>query len=121
MGISAGVQIYTHNTVLWAISNGKAKYEYKKVTIGRCNFIGPNTIISSGITIGDHCVIGAHSFVNASIPSYYIAVGIPFLKFKKLAFSQRSTIISFKGRLRFHSLMNFCDNERYKFFISFFI
>ena len=35
------------------------------------------SMISCGVAIGRHCVIGAHSFVNCSIPDYSIAAGIP--------------------------------------------
>jgi acetyltransferase-like isoleucine patch superfamily enzyme len=30
-----------------------------------------------GVTIGQHCVIGANSVVNSSIPDYSVAVGAP--------------------------------------------
>ncbi len=75
--ISAGVHIYTHDTVAWALTGGKAAYEHAPVTIGNCCFIGPGAIISKGVTIGDHCAIGAGSFVDASIPSFTLAVGSP--------------------------------------------
>jgi len=75
--ISAGVQIYTHDSVKWAISGGKSKYEYAPTKIGNCCYIGPNAIIQKGIEIGDHCIIGANSFVNRNIPSHSMAVGSP--------------------------------------------
>jgi len=75
--ISAGVQIYTHDTVKWAISGGKADYEREAVRIGDCCHIGSHTVIAKGVTIGDHCVVGACSFVNRDIPSNTIAVGVP--------------------------------------------
>lgn len=75
--ISSGVQIYTHETVDWALTGGKAKYEQAPVRIGNCCFIGSMSIIRKGVTIGDHCLIGAHSFVNKNIPSYSIAAGSP--------------------------------------------
>ena len=34
-------------------------------------------IMPSSGTVGDHCVIAAHSFVNKDIPAYSIAAGIP--------------------------------------------
>jgi acetyltransferase-like isoleucine patch superfamily enzyme len=75
--ISAGVQIYTHDTVKWALSGGKAEYERAPVMIGNCSYVGSHTIVSKGVTIGDHCVIGACSFVNRDIPPYTVAFGIP--------------------------------------------
>ena len=75
--ISAGVHIYTHDTLKWAVSGGKAKYEYAPVHIGNCCYIGSQTVIAKGVTIGDHSVIGSCSFVNRDIPPYTIAVGSP--------------------------------------------
>lgn len=75
--ISAGVHIYTHDTVRWALSGGKAEYERAPVKIGNCCHIGGKVIITKGVTIGDHCVIGACSFVNWDIPPYTVAFGVP--------------------------------------------
>jgi acetyltransferase-like isoleucine patch superfamily enzyme len=75
--ISAGVQIYTHDTVRWATSGGKEPPERAPVCIGNRCYIGPNTIISRGITIGDGCVIGANSLVKNDIPSGMKAWGTP--------------------------------------------
>lgn len=75
--ISAGVHIYTHDTVRWALSGGTAAYERAPVRIGNCCHIGAQTVIAKGVTIGDHCVIGACSFVNRDIPPYTIAFGVP--------------------------------------------
>jgi len=75
--ISAGVHIYTHDTVKWALSGGKAEYEQAPVRIRNYCHIGAQTVIAKGVTIGDHCVIGACSFVNRDIPSRTIAIGTP--------------------------------------------
>lgn len=75
--ISAGVHIYTHDTVKWALSGGKAEYEHAPVRIEDCCYIGSQTVVAKGVTIGNHCVVGACSFVNRDIPSYTIAFGIP--------------------------------------------
>lgn len=73
--ISAGVQIYTHDSVAWAVSGGKAAYERAAVRIGDHTYLGPMTIIAKGVTIGRHCVIGANSVVNKDIPDFAIAYG----------------------------------------------
>lgn len=66
--ISAGVQIYTHDTVDKSISMGKLKkIPQKKTVIGNGVYIGPNSVISKGVTIGDQVVVGALSFVNKSL------------------------------------------------------
>lgn len=75
--ISAGVQIYTHDTVEWALSGGKAEPERAPTKIGSCCYIGPNTVISKGVTIEDRCVIGANSLVLEDIPSGSKACGTP--------------------------------------------
>jgi acetyltransferase-like isoleucine patch superfamily enzyme len=75
--ISSGVQIYSHDTVHWAVSGGVAPYEYAPVSIGDCCYIGSQTVIAKGVTVGEHSVVGACSFVNRSLPAYTIAVGAP--------------------------------------------
>jgi acetyltransferase-like isoleucine patch superfamily enzyme len=62
--ISAGVQIYTHDTVEWALTGGKKQAQYAAVSIGDNCYIGPNAIITKGVRIGNGCTIGANSFVN---------------------------------------------------------
>jgi acetyltransferase-like isoleucine patch superfamily enzyme len=75
--ISAGVQIYTHDSIQWAVSGGTANYDYAPVHIGDNCYIGPNTIIAKGVTIGDRCIIGANSLVLSDIPSCTKAYGSP--------------------------------------------
>lgn len=75
--ISTGVQIYSHDTVRWAVSGGKLPAERSPVAIGDFTYIGSQTVVSKGVTIGDHAVVGACSFVNRDIPPYTVAVGVP--------------------------------------------
>lgn len=75
--ISASVQIYTHDTVQWAVSGGAAPYEYAPVSIGNRCYIGPQSIIASGVTLGDGCIVGANSFVNKSFPANSKIAGSP--------------------------------------------
>ena len=48
-----------------------------QVHIGNHVFIGANTTILPGVTIGDYAVIGAGSVVTHDVPSRTIAVGVP--------------------------------------------
>ena len=75
--ISAGVHIYTHHTVARALSGGIAPIDKAPVSIGSRVYIGPQTVIQKGVTIGDGVVIGAMSLVNCDIPSGAKAWGIP--------------------------------------------
>lgn len=75
--ISAGVQIYSHDSVQWALSGGLAPYDRAAVVIEDCCYVGAQSIIGKGVTIGHHSVIGANSFVSKSLPPYSIAGGTP--------------------------------------------
>ena len=75
--ISSGVQIYTHDSVEWAISGGEKPYTYEVTEIGDNCYIGPNTIISKGVKIGSCTIIGANSFVNKSFSENSKIAGSP--------------------------------------------
>jgi acetyltransferase-like isoleucine patch superfamily enzyme len=40
-------------------------------------WFGANVVITSGVTIGQRCVIGANSVVTRDIPPFSIAAGAP--------------------------------------------
>ncbi|HEY4942135.1 MAG TPA: acyltransferase [Rhizomicrobium sp.] len=75
--ISTGVQIYSHDSIAWAISGGVAKYEYTPTAIGDNCYIGPNVVVVKGVSIGDRCIVGANSLVTSDIPSGSKAFGTP--------------------------------------------
>jgi acetyltransferase-like isoleucine patch superfamily enzyme len=75
--IAAGVQIYSHETIFWALSGGKMEHSQSKTIIGNRCYIGPNTVVSKGVKIGDHCLIGANSLVNDDLKAFTIAAGSP--------------------------------------------
>ncbi|KOA21034.1 putative acetyltransferase [Clostridium homopropionicum DSM 5847] len=75
--ISTGVQIYTHDAAMHAVSGGKVEFKKGDVYIGHNTYIGSMTIIKENVSVGNHCVIGANSFVNRNIEDYSIAIGTP--------------------------------------------
>jgi acetyltransferase-like isoleucine patch superfamily enzyme len=75
--ISAGVQIYTHNTVEWSTSLGEKPIVKAPTRIGNGVYIGPNSVIAMGVTIGDKAVIGAMSLVTRDIAAETRAWGTP--------------------------------------------
>jgi maltose O-acetyltransferase len=51
--------------------------ERRPVTIGNDVWIGTRTIILPGVSIGNHCIIGAGSIVTRSVPDCAIVGGNP--------------------------------------------
>jgi acetyltransferase-like isoleucine patch superfamily enzyme len=75
--ISAGVQIYTHDTVQRSISMGVAPADTSPTRIGSGVYIGPNSVVARGVTIDDRAVVGAMSFVNSDVPADARVWGTP--------------------------------------------
>jgi len=75
--IASGAQIYSHETVYWALSGGRMDYTRTKTIIGNCCYIGPNAIVSQGTKIGNHCLVGANSLVNIELGDCSIVRGTP--------------------------------------------
>jgi acetyltransferase-like isoleucine patch superfamily enzyme len=75
--ISAGVQLYTHDTVRRALSGGVLEADRTPTSIGSRCYIGPNTVVTMGVSIGDGSVIGANSLVLEDIPAGSRAHGNP--------------------------------------------
>lgn len=82
--ISSGVHIYSHDNLKQTLTGGKMSIEHKEVSIGNCTYIGPQSIISKGVIIGNHCVVAANSFVNKSIEDNCIVAGNPARKIGKV-------------------------------------
>lgn len=78
--ISSGVHIYTHDTVLWALSGGALGRAEGPVSIGDCVYVGSQSIIAAGVKIGSRCVIGANSFVNDDVADGTVVGGSPARK-----------------------------------------
>ncbi|MDE3131702.1 MAG: acyltransferase [Acidobacteriota bacterium] len=45
--------------------------------IGDNVWCGAHVVVTSGVTVGERCVIGANSVVTSDIPPYSVAVGAP--------------------------------------------
>ncbi len=75
--ISSGVQIYSHDTVQWAVKGGDAPYEHAPVRIGDRCYLGPYAVVAKGVSIGEESIIGAHSLVLSDIPAGCKAMGCP--------------------------------------------
>lgn len=79
-----GVRIGAHTSIL-GFNHGMApdRSVHRQPTtsagirIGSDVWIGSHVVILDGVTIGDHCVIGAGSVVTRDLPDWSIAVGNP--------------------------------------------
>jgi acetyltransferase-like isoleucine patch superfamily enzyme len=75
--VSAGVQIYTHDTVLRCISGRVVDSASAAVDIGDNTYIGPQAMIVAGVSIGSHSVVGANSLVKADVDDRTVVAGSP--------------------------------------------
>jgi acetyltransferase-like isoleucine patch superfamily enzyme len=75
--ISAGAQIYTHDTVMRVLSEGRAEVDRAPTLIADWCHIGAGAIVAKGVTIGDHVVVGAGAFVNRDVAPYSVVAGVP--------------------------------------------
>lgn len=72
--IQENVQIGSHCSIYsWSTIDDKKG----KVVIKRDARVGSHSVIMPGVTIGEHAVVGAFSFVTENVPDGVVAFGIP--------------------------------------------
>lgn len=59
------------------ISPRRQKETCKPILISDDVWIGANSVITAGVTLGKHCIIGAGSVVTKDVPPFSVAVGNP--------------------------------------------
>lgn len=75
--ISAGVQIYSHDTVQRVLSERRQAIATAPVAIEDHCHVGAQAVIVKGVTVGHHSVVGACAFVHRSVPPYTVVAGVP--------------------------------------------
>ena len=89
-GITIGDRaLIGHNVVLATLNHGftpenRADMHPKPIVIGKKVWIGSNSTVLPGITIGDNAIIGAGSVVTKNVPANVIVAGNPAKFIKKI-------------------------------------
>lgn len=86
VAIGSNVMIFTHSnptTNLYLKSHGYAR-TVKPVHIKSGAIIGPGSIITSGITIGENSIVGVGSVVSQDVPDNCVVLGNPARIIKKI-------------------------------------
>lgn len=78
-----------HNVVLATVNHAlepsqDRKNSYDSIVIGKHVWIGSNTTILSGVTIGDWAVVAAGAVVTKDVPAYTVVGGVPAKVLKKV-------------------------------------
>lgn len=92
--VGGGAQItgLTHN-----YQDVNVPIQRQGVTASRCTieddvWIGGNTAIIQGITVGTHCIIGAGSVVTRNVPPYSVVAGNPARVIKQYDFEKKEWV-----------------------------
>lgn len=75
--ITSGVKFFTHGGARTARSLYPKFDFFGKINVGNRVYIGTNSLIMSGVSIGDNVLIAAGSVVTKSIPSNVVVGGNP--------------------------------------------
>ncbi len=76
--LTSGVYFVTHDGGVFVFQKEDPSFDvFGRIKIGSNTFVGNNTLILPGVSIGNNCVIGACSVVTKSIPDDTVAAGSP--------------------------------------------
>ena len=74
--ISSNVQFCTHDNAICKAIPGTTDL-MGRITVGNDCFIGMNSILLYGVSLGDHCIVGAGAVVTKSFPPGSVVAGNP--------------------------------------------
>jgi acetyltransferase-like isoleucine patch superfamily enzyme len=84
VGISSNVRFITFTHDIGDITRRVGTIKYKPILVKAGTWIGTDTTVLPGVTIGEGCVIGARSLVTKDIPDNSLAIGAPAKVMRKL-------------------------------------
>jgi acetyltransferase-like isoleucine patch superfamily enzyme len=67
-------------------------YSKGEVRIGRSTFIGYRVCVMPGVTLGEHCVVGANAVVTKSFPAYSMIAGVPAQLVKRYSLTEKKWV-----------------------------
>lgn len=70
------------------------------VHIGRNSFLGIRVCVMPGVTLGEHCVVGANSVVTKSFPAYSMIAGSPARLVKTWSVEKRAWLPVMKSHVK---------------------
>lgn len=65
--------VHVHVEDGWHLDHVRAS----AVRVGTDTWLGAKATITKGVTVGDHCVVGAGAVVTRDVPDRHIALGVP--------------------------------------------
>lgn len=75
---ATGTHFETHDGGVWVFRDNDPSIDViLPVKIGSNVYLGRDTVVLPGVTIGDNVVVGAGAIVTNDIPSNSVAVGVP--------------------------------------------
>ena len=91
--IADGVRFITHDGGVRVLRREHPDLHiYGKVSVSDNVFIGVNSIILPGVTIGSSCVIGAGSVVTKDLPPGGVYAGVPCKRIRSIAEYELSSV-----------------------------
>jgi acetyltransferase-like isoleucine patch superfamily enzyme len=96
--ISVGVHLYSHDNLKQTLTGGAVEIERSPLAIGNNTYIGPQSIIAKGITIGNQCIVAANSFVNSNMEDNTIYAGNPAKKIGTVVVEGHDVIFNYLNK-----------------------
>ena len=97
--VSSGVHIYTHDNIKKTLTSGLLDISYKSVKIMNNVYIGANSIINKGVTIGQFSVVAANSFVNRDVLAHSIVGGTPAREIGRVVIDEGSVHLDYSKQI----------------------